>query len=106
MPEKAWPLSYRNAAPSSWVDSRREDGKGEGGHGGDGITTKTQNTVQVTEEFVEAVDRGQELVFVAKMILAELPGFVAVLFKRGSDRASLCGQSYRGPGVAVTRDRP
>jgi hypothetical protein len=29
MPEKAWPLFYRNAAPSSWVDSRREDAEGE-----------------------------------------------------------------------------
>src|SRR5205823_5097227 len=45
--------------------------------------------IQVAEEFVEAVDGGQELIEIAQVIFAELAGRVALRFERGGNRASL-----------------
>ena len=45
--------------------------------------------VEVTEELVEAVNRWQELVAVAEMILAELPGRVALRLEQLGDRRVL-----------------
>src|SRR5438093_4532629 len=45
--------------------------------------------VEITEELVEAVDGGQEFILVAKMVLAELPGGVALRFERGGNRTCL-----------------
>ena len=45
--------------------------------------------IQVAEEFVEAVDGGQELIEIAQVVLAELAGGVALRFERGGDRAGL-----------------
>jgi len=45
--------------------------------------------IKVTEELVEAVNRGQELIPVAKMVLAELAGRVTLRFQRGGDGAGL-----------------
>ena len=45
--------------------------------------------IEVAEKFVEAVHRRQELVLVAKMVLAELAGGVAHSLERGGDRAGL-----------------
>ena len=56
--------------------------------------------IEVAEEFVEPVDGRQELILVAKVILAELAGGVALRFERGGDCASLSGQSYRRAGLA------
>ena len=49
--------------------------------------------IQVAEEFIEAVDGGQELILVAKVVLAELTGRVALRFERGGDGAGLGGQA-------------
>jgi len=49
--------------------------------------------IQVAEELVEAVDGGQELILVAKMVLTELAGGVALRFERGGDRAGFRGQT-------------
>ena len=43
--------------------------------------------IEVAEEFVEAVNGGQELIEIAEVIFAELAGLVALRFKRGGDRA-------------------
>src|SRR5438552_15960573 len=45
--------------------------------------------IEVTKEFIEAVDGGQELIEIAQMIFAELAGGVALRFERGGNRASL-----------------
>ena len=45
--------------------------------------------VQVTEEFVEAVNRRQVLVQIAEVVLAELAGGVTLRFERGGKRAGL-----------------
>ena len=56
--------------------------------------------IQVAEEFVEAVDGGQELIQVAQMVLAELAGGVALRLERGGDGARLPPEcrSWRPPG--------
>ena len=56
--------------------------------------------IEIAEEFIEPVDRRQELILVAKVILAELAGGVALRFERGGNGASLGGQSYRRTGLA------
>ena len=43
--------------------------------------------IQIAEEFIEAVDGGQEFILVAQVVLAELAGGVALRFERGGDRA-------------------
>ena len=45
--------------------------------------------IQVAEEFVEAVNGGQELIAIAQVVLAELAGGVALGFERGGNRAGL-----------------
>jgi hypothetical protein len=57
--------------------------------------------IEVAEEFIEPVDGRQELILVAKMILAELAGGVALRFERGGNCASLGGQSCRRTGLAA-----
>src|SRR5947199_10853990 len=56
--------------------------------------------IEVAEEFVEAVDSGQELIQIAEMVLPELAGGVALRFERGSDGASLCGNPDFGTSLA------
>ena len=51
--------------------------------------------IQVAEEFVEAVDGGQEFILVAQMVLAELAGGVALRFERGGDGAGFRRQTDR-----------
>ena len=53
--------------------------------------------IKVAEKLVEAVDGGQEFIEVAEMILAELPGGVALRFDRRSNRASLSGNPVLEP---------
>ena len=59
--------------------------------------------VQVAEELVEAVQRRQVLVQVAQVVLAELPGGVALRLERGGERAGLGRQADVGAGLAHGR---
>src|SRR5437899_10343616 len=59
--------------------------------------------IEVAKEFVEAVNGRQKLVLVAKVVLAELAGGVALRVERSRDGASLCGQSNRRAGLADRR---
>ena len=52
--------------------------------------------VEVAEELVEAVDRRQELVAVAEMVLAELAGRVALRLEQLGERRVLLGQPFLG----------
>ena len=45
--------------------------------------------IQVAEEFVEPVERGQELVFVTEVVLAKLARGVAQRFERGGHACRL-----------------
>ena len=56
--------------------------------------------IQVAEEFVEAVDGGQELIAVAQMVLAELAGGVALRFERGGNRAGFGRKAGLGARLA------
>ena len=56
--------------------------------------------VQVAEELVEAVQRRQEFVQVAEVVLAELPGGVALRLERGGDGAGLGRHANVGAGLA------
>jgi len=56
--------------------------------------------VEVAEELVEAVQRGQELVAVAQVVLAELPGGVAERLEQLRDRRILRPQADRRRGDA------
>ena len=44
--------------------------------------------IKIAEELIEAVNRGQELVAVAKMVLAELPGRVTQRLEQFGERRS------------------
>ena len=59
--------------------------------------------IEVTEELVEAVHRRQILVQVAKMVLAELPGRIAVRLQHGGERHGLIRQADVGSGLADSR---
>src|SRR3954454_429400 len=52
--------------------------------------------VKVAEELIEAMHRGQELVLVAKMVLAELAGGVAHALQGRSNSHGLRRQACRG----------
>src|SRR6185437_12109439 len=56
--------------------------------------------VQVTKELVEAVHRWQIFVEIAEMVLAELPGSIALLLQRGGERRGLVRYANVGPGLA------
>ncbi len=56
--------------------------------------------IEIAVEFVEPVHRGQELVFVAKMVLAELAGGVAHSFESGGNRHGLRRQPDGRAGLA------
>jgi hypothetical protein len=56
--------------------------------------------VQITEEFVEAVQGWQELVQVAQVVFAELAGGVAHGLEHGGDCRRLVGHSERAAGLA------
>jgi hypothetical protein len=56
--------------------------------------------IEVAEEFVEAVDGGQERVQVAQMVLAELSGGIAHPFQDRRQRHGFRGQADRGAGLA------
>src|SRR5215472_1708154 len=47
--------------------------------------------IEITEEFIEAVDGGQEFILVTKMVLTELTGRIAQRFERSRDGASFGG---------------
>ncbi len=59
--------------------------------------------IEVAEEFVEAVHRGQELVQVAQVVLAELAGGVAHRLQRRGDRRRLRRHADRRAGLADGR---
>ena len=59
--------------------------------------------VQVAVELVEAVQRRQVLVQVAEVVLAELPGGVALRLEGGGDRAGLVRHADVGAGLADGR---
>ena len=59
--------------------------------------------VQVAEELVEAVQRRQVLVQVAEVVLAELPGGVALRLERGGEGAGLGRHADVGAGLADGR---
>jgi hypothetical protein len=56
--------------------------------------------VQAAEEFIEAVHRGQELVAVAQVVLAELAGGIAVRLEHLGDRRIFLLQADIGAGHA------
>ena len=56
--------------------------------------------IEVAEEFVEAVDGGQELIAIAEVVLAELAGGVALRFERGGDGAGLGRHAGLGARLA------
>ena len=56
--------------------------------------------IEVAEELVEAVHRGQVLVAVAEVVLAELAGGIALRLQRRRDGRVLCLQAQRRPGQA------
>ena len=56
--------------------------------------------IEVAEELVEAVHRRQELVLVAKVVLAKLAGGVAHSFQRGGDGHGLRGYADGCAGLA------
>ncbi len=55
--------------------------------------------VQVSEELVEAVQRRKKLVQVTEMVLAELPGGIALCLQDGGERHGLCRNTDVGPGL-------
>ena len=59
--------------------------------------------VQVTEKFVEAVHRWQELVQVTQVVLAKLPGFIAERLEHGGQRYGLIGYPDVCAGLANRR---
>ena len=56
--------------------------------------------IEIAEELVEAVHRGQELVAIAEVVLAELAGGVAQRLERGGDGRRLGRQADGGAGLA------
>ncbi len=56
--------------------------------------------IEVAEEFIEAVDGGQELIEIAEVVLAELAGGVALRFERGGNRAGLRRNADLGARLA------
>ena len=56
--------------------------------------------IQIAEEFVEAVDGGQEFVQVAQMVLAELAGGVAQRLERGGNGAGFGRNADLGARLA------
>src|SRR5438552_14424949 len=56
--------------------------------------------IEVAEELVEPVNGGQELIEIAEVILAELPGGVALRFERGGNRAGFRRDTDLGTGLA------
>ena len=58
--------------------------------------------IEVAEELVEAVHGGQEFVAVAKMVLAELPGRIALRLQQLGNGRILAGQAFLG----CREDRP
>ena len=56
--------------------------------------------VEVAEELVEAVDRWQELVAIAEVILAELAGGITLRLESGGNRAGFRRQSHFCAGLS------
>ena len=50
--------------------------------------------IEVAEELVEAMHRGQEFVAVAKMVLAELPGRIALRLEQFGDGRILARTAF------------
>src|SRR5690349_16210780 len=59
--------------------------------------------IKIAEEFIEAVDRGQEVILVAKMVLAELSGNIALRLQRGSNGTRLSWNLGRRTRLADRR---
>ena len=53
--------------------------------------------IQIAEEFVEAVDGGQELIEIAQMVLAELAGGIAHGLERRGDGQASAGMPILAP---------
>ena len=64
-----------------------------------GIRHRVQ-VIQIPEELIEAVQGRQELVEIAEVVLAELPGGVALRLQRGGNRAGLSRHTDIGAGLA------
>ena len=54
--------------------------------------------VQITVKFIEAMDRWQKFIAVAKVVLAKLTGCLALALQQHGDRWVFFLQSYRGTG--------
>jgi hypothetical protein len=52
--------------------------------------------IEIAEELIEAVNRGQELIAVAKMVLAELPGSVTQRLEQFGERRILIRKPFLG----------
>ena len=59
--------------------------------------------VQVAEELIEAVHGRQIFVEIAKVVLAELPGCVALCLKGGGERYGLSREPHVGSGLSHRR---
>ena len=59
--------------------------------------------VQISEELIEAVHGREILVQVAEMVLAELPGGIALCLQSGGERHGLCRDANVGPRLADGR---
>ncbi len=59
--------------------------------------------VQISEELVEAVHGREIFVQVAEVVLAELPGGIALCLQGGGERRSLCRDPHVGTGLAYGR---
>jgi len=59
--------------------------------------------VEIAEELVEPMDRRQELILVAQVVLAELPRRVAQFLQRRCDRRRLGGHADTGPRLPDRR---
>ena len=69
-----------------------------------GLVLRVQ-VVEIAEELVEAVNGRQEFVAVAEMVLAELPGRVALRLEQFGERRVLLRQPFFRPG-SPTFSRP
>src|SRR5436190_19392704 len=56
--------------------------------------------IQVPKELVETVNRRQELIEIAQVVLAKLAGGIALRFERCGNRASLSWYTHFSTGLA------
>jgi hypothetical protein len=58
--------------------------------------------IKISEELIEAMNGGQELVAVAKMVLAELPGRVAERLEQFGERRIFIRQPFFGSRQSIS----